>query len=125
MGEKILYKIEITLDRMFLYTFSSVKGYFCSLLISNIFLFTSLSQIDIPSAVLNHSGTHLYFSPKRELLLFRIPSFCRRSAEGFAIENLIRRPYFCRLYCLFKLTLLPVLCFVPNFLIQLLNFKEA
>ena len=41
---KKMYKIEITLDRMFLYTFEPVKGYFCSLLISNIFLYTSLSQ---------------------------------------------------------------------------------
>ena len=56
-------KIEVTLDRMFLYTFSPVKGHFCSLLISNIFLFTSLSQIGYSPLFILHSTEHLFIFP--------------------------------------------------------------
>ena len=63
---------------MFLYTFEPVKGYFCSLLISNIFLYTSLSRIKVitcslvppvPFCVYNITYFKAYFNPQCSIKL--------------------------------------------------------
>ena len=50
-------KNKITLDRAFLYTLSSVKGYFCSFLISNIIFYTSHFYSLVALSVFTHPSS--------------------------------------------------------------------